>query len=190
MRATAKTMAVVAAMVTIGMPVGSALATSAASTGPGVAGRAAPAQAATTSASRAARASTSAKPRRVGTSYFAPTTAGGGVSISLSLDGREVRRAIFAFRQTCTDGSSVYSWDPDAAIPVTAAGTFKANFDSGQLGDPTLPGETTRLVTSISGVISRSGARIVGTARVVFTAANADRAVKCDTGEVHFTATD
>jgi hypothetical protein len=185
--------AAVAAVATIGMvgdPAAAALAADSAPVRVQAPATVASAKAAATAGLRTARRSTTAKTRSVGTNYFAPTTSGGGVSISLSRDGRQVRHAVFAFRQTCTDGSAVYAWDPNDAIPVAATGIFKSNFDSGPLTDPTLPGETTDLVTSIGGVISKGGARIVGTARVIFTTTNAARTIKCDTGEVHFTATD
>jgi hypothetical protein len=141
-------------------------------------------------AGRTAKASKSAKARRAGTSYFGATSAGGGVAILLSRDRRQVRRSVFAYQTTCTDGSTFSDWDGTDAIPISAAGKFNANFDSGPQTSANFPGETRQLVTSISGVINKRGSKIVGTARVTFMDAKAVGSFKCDTGLIQFTAND
>jgi hypothetical protein len=142
------------------------------------------------SAARTTKASASARTRAVGTSYFAPTMAGGGVTIFVSRDRRQVRRTTFAYQQTCTDGTTDYNWDGNQAIPLSAAGKFNTSYDSGPRTDPKFPGETTQLVTAMSGAVNKAGTRIVGTTQVTFTDTTPAGTVKCDTGLVHFTAVD
>jgi hypothetical protein len=142
------------------------------------------------SAGRTVKASTSAKTRAAGTSYFGATSSGGGVAILLSHDRRQVRRSVFAYQTTCTDGTTLSNWDSNDAIPISATGKFNANFDSGPQTSANFPGETRQLVTSISGVINKRGSKIVGTARVTFMDTMAAGSFKCDTGLIKFTAND
>lgn len=143
-----------------------------------------------TPAGRGAKASQSAKTRRAGTSYFGATAAEGGVAIRISRDGRQVRQTVFAYKQTCTDGTTIFNWDANTGIPISTAGTFKTNYDSGPQTDAKFPGEVTRLVSSITGTINKSGSRIVGTARVTFTDVKAVGSYACDTGLIRYTASD
>ena len=135
-------------------------------------------------------AAATAKSRPAGTSYVATTT-DGGVNIVLSRDRRQVRRALFAYKQKCNDGDTVYDYDVYRAIPVGANRKFSYSYDTGPQASTTTPGATFSYTGSFDGTVNKAGTKIVGTARATFTYANpAGGSYSCDSGTVQFKAAD
>jgi len=125
-----------------------------------------------------------------GTSLVA-TTPTGGVNITLSRDGRQVRTALFAYKQSCNDGDVVFDYDRYAAIPIGANRKFSFQYQSQPQPSPTTPGATFSYTMSFTGMVNKARTRIIGTARSTFAFMNpAGASFSCDTGTVAFKATD
>ena len=140
-------------------------------------------------ANSASAASPSAKPP-AGTSYAA-TTQFGGLQIVVSRDRRQVRTALFAYKQPCSDGDVLYDYDQFAAIPISANRTFKFSRDSGPIADAMTPGATYRYTQAFNGTVNKAGTKIVGTAKSTYAYTNpAGLSYTCDTGTVAFKAAD
>ena len=135
-------------------------------------------------------AAATAKSRPAGTSFVA-ATADGGVNIVLSRDGRQVRTALFAYKQKCNDGDTIYDYDLYRAIPVGANRKFSYSFDSGPQASTSTPGATFSYAGSFKGTVNKAGTKIVGTAKSTFTFANpAGASYTCDSGTIQFKAAD
>ncbi|MEA2217934.1 MAG: hypothetical protein QOJ35_560 [Solirubrobacteraceae bacterium] len=137
-----------------------------------------------------AAAAASKTPPPGGTSFVAATP-DGGVQLVLSRDRHQVRHALFAYRQACSDGDVTYDYDSYVAIPIGANRKFSYRYESAPRPSTTTPGATVSYTESINGTLSKSGTRIVGTARSTFALANpAGASYSCDTGTVTFKAAD
>lgn len=107
------------------------------------------------------------------------------VVIELSRDGRQVKHAVHAWLATCSDGTP-FRWHEDyAAIPISALGSFRSSFDSGQSPDG-------RVTYSIAGKVNKSRTKITGTVRgsVILRDEVAQTTMTCETGSLSFVARD
>lgn len=138
----------------------------------------------------AASATRTKPPRPAGTSYVAPT-ANGAVSLVTSSDLHQVRSALFAYKMTCSDGSTQYDYDAYDAIPIGANRQFNYQYDSGPQANPKTPGAMFAYTESFSGMLNKAGTKIIGTARSTLAFTDpAGATVTCDTGAVKFIAKD
>jgi len=132
-----------------------------------------------------------AKPQPPRGTSFAAETAKGGVQVTISKDGRQVRHVLFAYQSKCSDGTSFYDFDAYVKIPISAARKFSSSFDDPPEPLASQPGATISYKQSISGTLNKAGTRIVGTARSSFAVVNpAGGSYTCDTGTISFTARD
>ena len=128
--------------------------------------------------------------RPPGTNYVADT-GNGAVSLLLSADHHQVRTAVFAYRQPCSDGDVLYDFDRYRAVPIGANRKFSSSFDTGPQADPTTPGATFAYSGTIDGMVNKAKTKIVGTARAKFAYTNpAGASYTCDSGPVKFQAKD
>ncbi len=122
---------------------------------------------------------------------FAADTADGGVHLVLSNDRRQVRTALFAYKQKCSDADTFYDFDGYQDIPISASRKFSYQYNSGPQASTATPGVTVTLTHSFSGLLNKAATRIVGTARTTLAIKTPDgNTVTCDTGAVKFIAKD
>ena len=128
--------------------------------------------------------------RSAGTGFVA-STKNGGVSIVVSRDHHQVRRAVFAYKSSCSDGDSFYDYDYFDAIPIGADRKFSYHYESAPQPSTQTPGATYTYSVSIAGMLNKAGTRIVGTARAASGLVNpAGGSYTCDTGTISFKASD
>ena len=133
---------------------------------------------------------TPATKSRGGTSFVAATAAG-GVDIVLSRDGRQIRTALFAYKQSCSDGDTTYDYSLYEGIPVGANRKFSYHYESAPQASKTIPGATFSYTEAFSGSLNKAGTKIVGTGRATVAFTNpAGGSYTCDTGVVKFKAVD
>jgi hypothetical protein len=141
-------------------------------------------------AADASASATAKKSRPAGTAYVASTPAG-AVHLVLSSDRRQVRSALFAYKQACSDGSTNYDYDLYQAIPISANRKFEYRYDSGAQPSATTPGATFAYTETIAGTLNKAGTKIVGTAKSTFSYTDpAGVTTSCDSGTVAFKAVD
>ena len=132
-----------------------------------------------------------AKPQAARGTSFAAETAKGGVLVTISKDGRQVRHALFANQFKCSDGTSFYDFDAYTKIPISAARKFSSSFEDPPEPIASQPGATISYKQSISGTLNKARTRIVGTARSSYAVVNpAGTSYTCDTGTINFIARD
>ncbi len=107
------------------------------------------------------------------------------VVIELSRDGRQVQHAVHAWRATCDDGTPFLWHDEYQAIPISAAGSFRSSFDSGQSPDG-------RVSYSIAGKVNKSRTKITGVVKgsVNLRDPVAGTTMTCETSSLSFVARD
>jgi len=123
-----------------------------------------------------------------GTGYVAKTS-GGHVALTLSRDGRQVRRAFVGFTMRCSDGDSFTDFASFKALPISKTRKFKSSFDTGVLPNPSDPGGTIQLTESITGKLNKRRTKITGIVQYGFTVKFSTGAiVTCTTGAISYSA--